>query len=169
MNPRACARRWDERLGSPPTVLHSTLQLRARQRYFERCRTRRRAQYGDCGLAVESHPACVQALQRDGFAVVRNAVGPKALASVRAELECLLHRGAAMNPISRDSVRHAGDLSASQQFLTAAEVARGQEYFRHHTNFAVVSDPLLNCPSVQRVERLTPKQRAAADSLEVVA
>jgi hypothetical protein len=40
-----------------------------------------------------------------------------------------------------------GDLAGTSAFLTAEEMARGEEYYRHHTNYISIAEPLVNCPS----------------------
>ena len=106
--------------------------------------------YKQSRLDFLKHAPTVERLWRDGFIVLKQVMDRDALLKVKAELEQLLDSGSHVIA-SKDSVRTAGDLSAAPVALTADELTQGQDYYRRHTNFAWIADPLLNCPSVVRI------------------
>jgi ectoine hydroxylase-related dioxygenase (phytanoyl-CoA dioxygenase family) len=96
---------------------------------------------------VDRHGDVVEALRRDGVAVLPAAADMDRIARVRGELEAHLDNGTALNRAADDAVRAPGDLSPPRTFLSDAELANGQTAVRGRTNFLAVHDPFLNCPS----------------------
>ncbi len=114
---------------------------------FRRARRRRARRYKGAGFVVEPHSAILEKLNEDGFAVLRETFDRGVLLRIKDELERHLDDGSGLARISRDSGRIGGDRSAPSAHLNESEVALGQSYFRQHTNYVSVENPLINCPS----------------------
>lgn len=110
-------------------------------------RQKRARRYKDSGFIVKPHSSLVERLKKDGFAVLPEAFDRSVLLRIKDELERHLDAGSCLTPISRDSARVGGDRGAPSAHLDESEVALGQSYFRQHTNYVSVADPLVNCPS----------------------
>ena len=125
-----------------------TIQMDRTMLRFHRDRIKRNWRYRRSGFSTRPHPEVLAALKADGFAIIPKAIDPAALLGVREEMERLLDAGRCLNRVSKDSARAAGDLGGAAVFLDEEEMSRGQEYYRRHTNYVSVADPLVNCPSV---------------------
>ncbi len=89
----------------------------------------------------------IRSLNKHGFAIIKDAIDKKLLLRIKFEFEEHLNNGTCLNTISKDSARVLGDTNASTVFLKGDELLKGQDYFRQHTNYVSVNDPLLNYPS----------------------
>jgi hypothetical protein len=138
----------DQGLGYPLTGRLEAQRTQRRWAQFERDREVRRQQYVASSFAVRPHHGIVEALNADGFAIVREAMDPARLLDIKRELEHYLDTGTCLNSVSRDSVRSLGDRALPSVFLTPEELAKGQAHYRPHTNYAMVTEPFYNCPSV---------------------
>ena len=144
-------RRVNRRLGNPARVLgraREMIEPRMRMVLYERDRQARIRKYASAGLDFQLHPDVLQQLERDGYAVLRAVVDRDLLLRIRDQAEAHLNAGTSLVPISKDSARPRGDLSAPRVYLTAEETRRGQAYFRQHTNYVSIANPLVSCPAV---------------------
>jgi hypothetical protein len=126
-------------------------QTQAEWGRFEAERASRRAKYPDFPLKSDAFADAVARLNEDGYAIIPEATEPAVLLEIRRELEAHLDAGSCLNPVAKDSARPPGDRSRSQVFLSEEETGLGQEYFRQHSNYVSIRQPLLNCPTVTRV------------------
>ena len=110
-------------------------------------RRRRARRYKGSGLVVEPRSSVVEKLNEDGFAILRRAFDRGVLLRIKDELERHLDAGSCLTRISKDSARVGGDRGAPSAYLDESEVALGQSYFRQHTNYVSVENPLVNCPA----------------------
>lgn len=133
-----------------PTSLHpwarlavKTPQAWAAGRRYRAAKRERTEQYAASGLSFDPDPAGFEALDRDGYAVIKGAVDPAALAEVREQLQAALDRGV-LDPVMRNP---AAPGPTRDKFLTDEEVAKGEAYIAAHANEADIRDSLLNCPA----------------------
>jgi hypothetical protein len=141
----------NHRLGNPGRFLRGmqeAIEPRLRMMKFERDRKLREQRYAGAGLPYESRRAIVEQIERDGFARIPQAVDVNLLLEIRRQGEAHLDAGTSLQPVSKDSARAAGDLKAPKVHLAADELTRGQDYFRQHTNYVSIADPMVSCPSV---------------------
>ena len=141
-------------LGNPARVLkgvRETIEPRMRMREFERDRRERAARYAAESFTFQPRPDIVADIERDGYAIVKNAIDPAVLIELKAQVESHLDNGTSLQPVSKDSARTKGDRSAAKVFLTAEELRRGQEYFRQHTNYISIANPLVNAPAAVKL------------------
>ena len=115
---------------------------------FHRDRIKRNWRYRGSSFSVRAYPEAVAALKANGFAVLRNVVEKARVHKVKYEMEEHLRAGECLNPPSKDSVRTESDLTGATVFLTREEITSGEDYYRHHTNYISIADPLVSCPSV---------------------
>ena len=146
MTIRETIQQLDEKLGFPLTSVIEKARERKRFDRFEQDRAQRRQRY-PASSSPDGTRTLVEQLNRDGFAIISNAVPVSAIQAVRRELEERLDTGTGLLPVSDDARRNAGDRGAASKFLSAEELARGQSLLRERTNYAAVSDPFLTCPS----------------------
>ncbi|HXG70267.1 MAG TPA: phytanoyl-CoA dioxygenase family protein [Gemmatimonadaceae bacterium] len=147
MTLRAGLRRLDERLGYPLTAMMENRREKDRMAELDRHRQARQQRYASSSAPSRETRVLVDQLNRDGFAILRQAVPPSRVLPLRDQLERRLDSGELLIPVSDDAARKAGDRAAATKFLTAEEMGKGQEYLRAHTNYAAVAEPLLNCPA----------------------
>lgn len=141
----------NRKLGNPARAfgtLREAIEPRLRMRKFEKDRRARETRYAGSALTYAPQPDIVAQIERDGFAIMPQAFDPAVLLRVRAEMEAHLDRGTSLVPITKDSARTAGDLKAAKAFFSPEETRLGQEYFRRHTNYVSIADPLVHCPTV---------------------
>ncbi|MGQ0551252.1 MAG: phytanoyl-CoA dioxygenase family protein [Armatimonadota bacterium] len=144
----------NRRLGNPARALggaREAIEPRVRMMMFERDRRARSSKYADVGIDFRPNPDVVQQIERDGYAVVRNAMSREILTEIRREMEAHLDSGTSLLRISKDSARARGDRAAPTVYLTPDEQRLGQEYFRKHTNYVAIANPLVACPAVVEV------------------
>jgi len=98
-------------------------------------------------LVFEPPSTIVEDLNKNGFAVLRGAFEPSLVLRIRDELEGHLDAGTCLLRISKDSARVGGDRGAPNTYFDESEVVLGQSYFRRHTNYVSVENPLISCPS----------------------
>lgn len=161
----------NQRLGNPARALgplREVIEPRMRMMRFDRDRKARASRYVGAGFTYERRADVVERIQRDGFAVLPQAVSHDLLRQIRREAEGHLDAGTSLVPISKDSARTRGDLGASKAMFTAEETRRGQGYFREHTNYVSIADPLVTCPSVTQAAFLPLLQDIAWTYLECV-
>jgi ectoine hydroxylase-related dioxygenase (phytanoyl-CoA dioxygenase family) len=115
---------------------------------FHRDRIQRNWRYRGSAFSVRAYPDVLSSLKTNGYAIMRGAIDKDRVHAIKREMDQLLNAGEHLNAISKDSVRTAGDLGGAATFLTREEVARGEDYYRQHTNYVSIAEPLLNCPSV---------------------
>ena len=96
---------------------------------FERDRRFRIRKYADANFEFGEHPALIEQLERDGFAVIRKAVDRGILLEIRRQAEGHLDSGTCLLPISKDSIRGSEDLTGPKTFLTSEEVRKGSLIF----------------------------------------
>lgn len=120
-----------------------TPQAWAAGRRYRAAKRVRSAQYAASGLSFDPDPAVFEALDRDGYAVIKGAVDPAALAEVREQLQAALDRGV-LDPVLRNP---AAPGPIGDKFLTDAELAKGEAYIAAHANEADIRHSLLNCPA----------------------
>lgn len=144
----------NRRLGNPVRALggaREAIEPRVRMMMFERDRRARSSKYADAGIDFRPNPDIVQQIERDGYAVVRNAMSREILTEIRLEMGAHLDSGTSLLRISKDSARARGDRAAPTVYLTTEEQRLGQEYFRKHTNYVAIANPLVACPAVVEV------------------
>jgi ectoine hydroxylase-related dioxygenase (phytanoyl-CoA dioxygenase family) len=90
----------------------------------------------------EGNPEVIQALERNGFAVLSSAFDQEGVARFRLDIDAALARGL-VYPIDRNS-----RTPCEAATLTDSEIALGEDYIRQHANIIYVSDPLLTCPAL---------------------
>ncbi len=137
----------DRTLGYPLTAMVEKSRDQRRMVDFERDRKIRDARHSPRPRPSPQAQRVVEQLNREGFAVLRQAVAPESVLSVRKQLEERLDSGEGLLPVSDDSARKAGDREAASKFLSQQELKQGQEYLRSRTNYAAVAEPFLNCPA----------------------
>jgi len=140
----------DQALGSPIAALKLERAAQADWQRFEHDRAQRQQRYPGLARAKASGEV-LDDLNRNGFAIIRNAVDPEVLLRIKAEMESHLDAGTSLLEVSRDSARTPGDRAPARVFLTPEELSRGQGYVRQHTNYVAIAEPLLTCPSVAEV------------------
>ena len=147
MTLRASLNQLDEKLGYPLTALLEKRREKNRMVSFERDRRVRAQRYSTRTPISTEARAVHEALNRDGFAILRNAVTPSRILDLRNQLEERLDSGEGLLPVSDDAARRPGDREAATKFLTPLELKKGQEYLRAHTNYAAVAEPFVGCPA----------------------
>jgi len=110
-------------------------------------RRKRMRRYKGAGFVVDPHSSLINELNQNGFAVLKGAFDKNVLLRIKDELEHHLDNGTCLTRISRDSARIEGDRNAPNTYLDESEMALGQSYFRQHTNYVSVENPLINSPS----------------------
>ena len=135
---------WSARYFAP---IREVVEPPLRMWRFERDRRARAKRYHGADWAFEPRSDIVQQIDRDGFAIVRNAIDPAKLLDIRQQTEALLDSGSALLPVSRDSARNSEDFGATSMYLSAGELRLGQDYFRRHANYVSVANPLVTCPA----------------------
>jgi ectoine hydroxylase-related dioxygenase (phytanoyl-CoA dioxygenase family) len=128
--------------------IKATIQRERTFLKFHRERIKRNWRYRGSGFSVRPYPEALSSLKSNGYAVLRNAFDKDRVHAVRREMEALLKACEHLNAASKDSVRTAGDLGGAAAFLTREDIARGEDYYRHQTNYISIAEPLVNCPSV---------------------
>lgn len=112
----------------------------------------RRAQYAAAHLSrahqskqkkfsTKSYPDVTESLLANGFAVIPGAIPQDTIEALGAEMDAALASNQVF-PVWRtqqDDSRSA--------YLSAAELARGEDYIAKHANVAYVEDPLITCQS----------------------
>lgn len=144
----------NRRLGNPARALggaREAIEPKLRMMMFERDRRARSSKYADAGFDFRPYPEVVSQLERDGYAVVQKAMDQEILQEILRQTEARLDSGTSLVRISKDSARARGDVGASRAYLAPDEDRRGQEYFRRHTNYVSIANPLLGCPAVVTV------------------
>lgn len=147
-------RKMNQRLGRPVRILgraREAIEPRVRMRIFERDRHARMVKYAGADFSFQRHPDIVGDLERDGYTILRNAIETPLLLDILAQGEAHLDAGSSLAPISKDSARAQGDRSLPKVFFTPAETKLGQAYFRQHTNYVSIANPLVSCPAVVKV------------------
>jgi hypothetical protein len=137
----------DRTLGYPLTSMVEKSREQRRMLDFERDRKAREKQYPPRPTPASETQSVVAQLNREGFAVLRRAVEPDGVLTVREQLEQRLDTGEGLLPVSDDAARKAGDRDAASTFLSQDGLRQGQGYLRAHTNYAAVAEPFLNCPA----------------------
>ena len=146
-------RNVNRKLGGPARLLgpvREYVEPRIRMRKFERDRQARLKKHSAAGFAYEPRADIVDRLKADGFAIIPRAIDPQILLEIRREAEARLDLGTSLLPISKDSLRTKGDRSAPAVHFTPEETRMGQRYFRTHTNYVSIANPLVACPAVVR-------------------
>jgi hypothetical protein len=141
----------NRQLGNPLRALtgaRETLEPRLRMRAFERDRATRARQYETSAFEFTPRYDIASQIERDGFAVMRQAFDVVKLRAVYDRVEALLDSGASLQKISKDSARLRGDLREAGVHLTPDETRFGQSYFRQHTNYVSVANPLVSVPDL---------------------
>jgi len=141
----------NRQLGNPLRVLTGARELlepRMRMRAFERDRAVRASRYAGSVFEFTPQPDVAAQVERDGFAIVRQAIDPARLQLLYDRVEALLDSGSGLQRISKDSARARGDLREAGVHLTPEETGRGQSYFRQHTNYVSIANPLVNVPDL---------------------
>jgi phytanoyl-CoA dioxygenase PhyH len=147
-------RTLNKNLGRPARFLgpvRALIEPRARLRQFERDRQARLRRYREAGFRFEAQPDVADRIERDGYAVIPQAVDASVLLRIRQEVEGHLDAGTSLLPVAKDSARREGDRAAATAFLTAEETRRGQAYLREHTNYVSIAEVLMACPTVAQV------------------
>lgn len=138
-------------LGNPARALgpvREMLEPRMRMMKWERDRRARSQRYASSSFSFQERTDIVRSIERDGYAIVKNALPAELLLEIRRQAEAHLDAGTSLNPVSRDSERQKGDLSGASKYLTPDELKKGQDYFRQHTNYVALANPLVSCPAV---------------------
>lgn len=117
---------------------------------FEVDRRQRQRRYGNGEFAGNVDAQTLASLRDDGVVVLREAADPVLLKALRLELEAELDSGTHLTRVADDSVRSPGDRSEARNFILEADLRKGQESYRHRTNYAAVADPFLRCPTALR-------------------
>lgn len=144
-------RKVNQRLGRPGRLLgraREVIEPRVRMRTFERDRQARMARYAGMSVQFEGRPELVDQLERGGYAIVHKAMDKAVLLEIRSQAEAHLDAGTSLVAISRDAARAQGDRGAPKVFFTPEETKLGQDYFRQHTNYVSIANPLVSCPAV---------------------
>jgi hypothetical protein len=144
----------NRQLGNPLRVLKGAREMiepRLRMRSFERDRALRANKYRAAGFSFAPKPDVVKQIERDGYAILPQAFDQSVLQRLKAQVEAHLDAGTALQKISKDSARAKGDRGGSTVYLSADETKLGQEYFRQHTNYISIANPLANAPVVNEI------------------
>lgn len=137
-------------LGNPARMLKGVreqVEPRMRMRAFERDRRERQQKYAQAEFRFNGRQDIVADIERNGFAVIKNAVEPELLYDLKRQVESHLDQGTSLQRISKDSARQKGDRSAAKVFFDEQETRRGQDYFRSHTNYVSIANPLVSAPA----------------------
>lgn len=110
--------------------------------------TRRRRYHG---LQLPPSPPVVRELSANGVAILPGVVTTDLLEALAVELDRCCATGTHLNRPSNDTVRPSDDLAAPTVFLTDEDLARGEDHFRHLTNFVAVAQPFVHCPISARL------------------
>src|SRR5688572_16704622 len=106
----------NRKLGNPAKALgpvREAIEPRMRMIKWESDRRERARKRPDSAFSFDRQDKTVQEIERDGFAIVRNALDKQLLLDVLREAEAHLDAGTSLVPISRDSARQKGDLAAA--------------------------------------------------------
>ncbi len=140
----------NRRLGNPARALggaREAVEPRLRMVLFERDRRARLSKYAGAGFDVRPYPEIVAQIEHEGYAVVPKAMDRQILVELLRQTEACLDKGTSLVRISKDSARPKGDTGASRVHLTPEEERKGQGYFRQHTNYVSIANPLVACPA----------------------
>jgi hypothetical protein len=141
----------NRQLGNPLRALsgaREVLEPRLRMRAFERDRAARASRYATSGFAFAPRNDVATQIERDGYAVLRQVFDVSALRATYDKVEVLLDAGTSLQKIAKDSARARGDLREAGVHLTPEETRLGQAYFRQHTNYVSIANPLVNVPGL---------------------
>ena len=116
-------------------------QQRLLRRTFDGAVRERRERYGAPAPPDPSLRAAAEALERDGFVILKQAVDPEVLSRVERELEEALARGDHV-PIGRGRREPGRPVT-----LTPEELQRGNGYVESVAHLAFTKDPFVTCPS----------------------
>lgn len=89
----------------------------------------------------ESHPGVKESLLTNGFAVIPGAIPLDTIEALSAEMDAAL----ASNQVFPVWRTQQGDSRSA--YLSAAELARGEDYVAKHANVVYVQDPFITCRS----------------------
>ena len=154
MSVLATVKAVNRQLGNPLRALRGAREFvepRLRMRTFERDRASRAQKYASADFGYTPRPEVTEQIERDGYAVLRQAFEPAGLQEIYAAVEAHLNAGTALQRIAKDSARRKGDLREAQVHLTAEEAARGQSYLRQHTNYVAIANPLITVPAINEL------------------
>src|ERR1041385_5070585 len=138
-------------LGGPARLLgpvREFVEPRLRMRKFEHDRQIRLKKHAGANFSFEPRSEIAGRLQTDGFAVIPQAIDPAILLEIRRQAEAHLDNGTSLLPISKDSLRKKGDRTAPTVYFTPDEIRKGQGYFREHTNYVSLANPMVASPAV---------------------
>ena len=141
----------NRQLGNPLRAFsgaREALEPRLRMRAFERDRAARAKRYSASDFEFTPRHDVAQQIERDGFAVLRQAFGVAELRALYDSVEALLDSGTSLQRISKDSARQKGDLREAGVHFTPEETRLGQSYFRQHTNYVSIANPLVSIPGL---------------------
>lgn len=93
----------------------------------------------------DSYPDVKESLLTNGFAVIPGAIPQDTIAALGDEMDAALASNQVF-PVWRTQQ----DESRSS-YLSAAELARGEDYIARHANVAYVQDPLITCQSTRDI------------------
>jgi ectoine hydroxylase-related dioxygenase (phytanoyl-CoA dioxygenase family) len=141
----------NKKLGNPAKALgpmREVIEPKMRMLKWEADRRARERRYPLSRFTFDRHEKIVADIERDGYAIVKNAVPKEMLLQILKEAEAHLDAGTSLVPVSRDSARKKGDLTAANKHLSPEELKMGQAYFRQHTNYISIANPATNAPTV---------------------
>ncbi|MSR05460.1 MAG: hypothetical protein EXR93_00100 [Gemmatimonadetes bacterium] len=144
----------NKKLGNPLRVLSGVREImepRMRMRAFNRDRRTRTSRYARAGFGFQDQSAVAATIERDGCSILPGAFDTRVLLEIRQQVERHLDAGTSLKPASKDSARARGDRSAPTVFFAPDEMRKGQQFFRQHTNYVSIADPLVSCPAVSKV------------------
>ena len=122
-------------------LVAKTLHARWDTIRYDLAKRRRAARYAPSGLEFAPHPETMEALEQDGYAVVRGAFTPERLLRLGDELQSALNSGQLLTVLRNPAAPGPG------KTLTEEELARGEAYIAQHANYAAIRDPLVTCPA----------------------
>jgi len=125
--------------------VNQTCRAQLRQVQYTQARLKRSQRLKTEVATGERYGEILDALDRDGFAIVPNVFPRDVIDALREQLEAAL---AAKTVYPIDRVSREPNAPAH---LSAEEVDRGEEYFSQHSNIAYIRDPLVTCPESRTI------------------
>jgi ectoine hydroxylase-related dioxygenase (phytanoyl-CoA dioxygenase family) len=121
--------------------VNQSCRAQIRQIQYSQARWRRAQHNNSKAIEHKTYPEVMEALDRNGFAIIPNVFSESVITALRDQLEAAL-AAKIVYPI----YRNPQDTNALPH-LTAEELDRGEAYVAQHSNIAYIHDPLANCPT----------------------
>ncbi len=132
-------------LRSVARLINQTGRAQVRRAQYAAAHRSRTQKAGQTACTSKSYPDVMESLAANGFAVVPGAFSQETIEALGDEMDAAL----ASNQVF--PVWRSQQDDSRSPYLSAAELARGEDYVGQHANIAYVQDPLITCRSTRKI------------------